>query len=231
MSVFVAERFDSLLARLAPATDPGPSGDSSADPIDLLVDSFLLWESTPDAALKGAKKLASAFVDLNELRVARAPEIVAALGQRYPRADDRATLLKRTLNDIYGRENAVTLAPLVQRAKRDAKQYLSSLDGCPQYVSTRVLVVAIGAHGAPLDGVLLERLSLHGVFAEPVDLERAASLLERHIRAEDSLATHLALESLRAQEALAQDQTKRRPAGKRATAGPAQASRAGKRTP
>lgn len=229
MSVLDAQRLDALLARLrtdAPAT-PAPS---SPDPVDLLVDSFLLWESTPDAAAKASKKLLGAFVDLNELRVARAPDIIAAIGARTPRVEERAALLRRTLNDIFSREHAVTLAPLTNRPKRDAKQYLASLDGCPQFVSSRVLVVALGAHGAPVDGVILARLTQHGVFTEPVDVDRAASLLERHIRAEDSLASHLALETLRTQDQQP-DTPKRRSASRRVGAGATPPGRTGKRTP
>ena len=206
MSVLDAERFDSLVARLvssaAPTPPAPPAPASSDDPVDLLVHSFLLWETTPVVADRAAKKLKSAFVDLNELRVARTDEIVSVIGVRCPRAEERSSLLRRSLNDIFNREHAVTLANLIQRHKRDAKQYLTSLDGCPQYVSARVLVLGFGAHAAPLDAFIHARLAQAGVFTEPVDLERAASLLERHIRADDSLATHLALESLR-DEALA----------------------------
>lgn len=198
MSALDAERFDSLIARLIPKAPPAPPAHD--DPVDLLVHSFMLWETTPAIADRAMKKINSAFVDLNELRVARTDEIVAVIGVRSPRVEERAALLRRSLNDIFNREHAVTLASLIQRHKRDAKQYLSTLEGCPQYVSARVLVLGFGAHAAPLDALVHAHLANAGVFTEPVDLERAASLLERHIRADDSLATHLALESLRDEE-------------------------------
>jgi hypothetical protein len=194
---FDADRFDRLVAQNAPK-EPEPFDASPEGALEgLLVHSFLLYDAPRRDADRACKKLLSAFVDLNELRVARIDEISSALGARYPKSEERADALKRTLNDLFDREHAVSLAPLVEKNKRDAKQYLASLAACPAYVSSRVLLLGFGGHAAPLDSLLHERLANAKVFDDTVDLERAASILERHVKAADALATHHAMESLR----------------------------------
>lgn len=197
MTGFDADRFDKLVAQHAPK-EPEPfdaTGDGALE--QLLVHSFLLYDSTPSEADRACKKLLSAFVDLNELRVARVDEISAAIGVRFHKSEERADSLKRTLNDIFDREHTVSLAPVAEKNKRDAKQYLASLAGCPAYVASRVLLVGFGGHAAPIDALILERLTGARAFEDGVDLERASSILERHVKAADALATHHAMEALR----------------------------------
>src|SRR5690606_32046539 len=166
---FDAERFDRLVSQRAPAgrtpgaVAPGQPDEGGAthdaDALDsLLVHSFMLFDATCADADRAAKKLYAAFIDLHELRVSRVDEIVAAIGARYPRAEDRASGLKRTLNDLFQRENAVTLAVIAEKNKRDARQFLCSLDGCPHYVASRLLLVGFGGHAIPVDDLLLARL-------------------------------------------------------------------------
>lgn len=228
MTGFDAERFDRLVSQRAPAgrtpgaVAPGQPDEGGAthdaDALDsLLVHSFMLFDATCADADRAAKKLYAAFIDLNELRVSRVDEIVAAIGARYPRAEDRASGLKRTLNDLFQRENAVTLAVIAEKNKRDARQFLCSLDGCPHYVASRLLLVGFGGHAIPVDDLLLARLRDARVFDDSVDLDRAASLLERHVKAADALATHLALETLRDEEPKPAPRTRgARAVGKRA---------------
>lgn len=197
MTGFDADRFDKIVAQRAPA-DPQPFDASTDGSLEsLLVHAFLLYDSTARDADRAHKKLLGSFVDLNELRVARPDEIAAGIGARYPKADERALNLKRTLNDLFNREHALALSRLGEKNKRDAKQYLASLDGCPPFVAARVLLVGFGGHAAPLDAMLFDRLRDAKVFDETVDYERAASILERHVKAAEAYATHLALESMR----------------------------------
>lgn len=196
MNEFDAERFDKLVAQHAPADAAQPGAERGM--LDtLLVHSFLLFDSTHEEADRTHKKLLASFVDLNEMRVARLDDLVAAIGPRYPKADERAAALKQTLNDLFEREHTVTFDSVAEKNKRDAKQFLSTLAGCPPFVSSRVLLLGFGGHATPLDTMLLERLAEARVFTESVDLDRAISLLERHVKASDALATHYAIERLR----------------------------------
>ncbi|MEL7474559.1 MAG: hypothetical protein AAGK04_14680, partial [Planctomycetota bacterium] len=118
--------------------EPGelPDRPDDADPLlHQLVYSFLLWETTANQALAAHKRLLSAVVDYNELRICLADDIVEILGDRLALARDRAVRLRATLNEIYDREHALSLAHLVGAGKRDARQYIETLEGCPRFVS------------------------------------------------------------------------------------------------
>lgn len=217
MSGFDAERFDKLVAQHTPKSPPPPFDPAPAGALEsLLVHAFLLHDCTAPDADKAFKKLMNAFVDLNELRVARADDIASAIGARYAGAEQRAASLKRTLNDIFNREHVVTLSRLADKNKRDAKQYLASLDGCPPFVAARVLLVGFGGHAVPLDALLLDRLVKARVFEEGAELDRAAATLERHVKAAEALAIHHALENLRETSKPATPARSRAAAGRKA---------------
>lgn len=186
---FYPRVFDALVRKLRER-----HGQPPPDPrglLDQFVWSFLLWDAQADDAERALKRIATAVVDFNELRVCLPDEIVSMLGVRYPRAPERAVRLKTSLHDVYLREHAVDFDHLKDKNKRVARQYLDSLDGCPPFVAARMMAVGLGGHAAPLDDRLLARLAGAGVFDEGTALDRAEGLLERHIKAEDALETHL----------------------------------------
>ncbi|MGD9691854.1 MAG: hypothetical protein AB7G17_03350 [Phycisphaerales bacterium] len=187
-----AKAFDSLIKTAS--NKYGPIELAPAPLLDQFVWSYLLWEATLADAERAFKKVTAAVVDFNELRVCLPDEIVAIIGPRYPRASERAAILKKGLHSVFLREHAVSLEHLKDANKRAARQYLESLEGVPPFVSGRVLVLGLGAHAAPLDERLMGCLADEDVFeGDEIDLARASSLLERHIKAEDGLATHLTL--------------------------------------
>ncbi|TVQ32498.1 MAG: hypothetical protein EA376_05650 [Phycisphaeraceae bacterium] len=181
-----------LRAKLKVAADGQPFLD---DPTHQLVYSFLLWEASTAKADLAWKRVQSAVVDMNELRICLFDEIVAILGERYPRVEERAMRLRAALNDIYKREHAVTLEPLKKMNKREARQMVESLDGVPQYVSARVMLIGLGGHAVPIDERLLGALISVGALPEDATLEKGASILERQIKAADALEAHLVLQS------------------------------------
>lgn len=186
-----------LLRKLRRAYGDPPAPDHSVPPPDPLwhfVYAFLLWDSTAAKADQAMKRVAAAVVDLNELRVCFPEEIGAMLGERYPRVGERAMRLRAALNDIYIREHAVTLEKLKDANKREARQYLSTLDGAPPFVASRVLLLALGGHAIPVDERLLARLVGEGVVEPDATVEKAASLLERVVKAGQGAEAHWALQ-------------------------------------
>ena len=127
------------------AETSGPS-DPAADPVEHLLWSALLWETTPVKAREAQKRLLDEVSDFNELRILLSEELAALLGPRYPLVNERASRLKMMINDVYNREHSVTLTAQLKAQKRDVKKYLESLDGAPPFVVSRVLALAFGAH-------------------------------------------------------------------------------------
>lgn len=189
---FHPRAFDALIRKLRDKHG-AQTGPEAPDLLEAFVFAYLLWEAEQADAERALKRIASAVVDFNELRVCLPEEIVGMVGVRYPRASERAALLKSGLHDVFLREHAVTFDGLKEKPKRTVRQYLESLESIPPFVAARMMVVGFRGHAAPLDERLLGRLIDAEVFDEGVALEAAISALERHVKAEDAAETHLLL--------------------------------------
>jgi len=194
MSTLNTAKLSSLLKRHAagPGT-PLPEAVTGKDPINSLLFSFLLWEASVDDAVAGWTRLREATVDDNDLRISLPFEIVEMLGQRYPRGVERAERLRASLNDIYKREHAVSLARLSALGKREQRAYVESLEGISPFVAARTLLVCYGVHGVPVDERLCAALVSAGAVdegAEPIEL---SATLGRQVKADQAEAFHLAL--------------------------------------
>jgi endonuclease III len=178
-----------------PSADPAEATfvESDADPIEEMVWSLLLWETTAAKAERAFKRIRAAVVDLNEFRVCMPDEVVDLLGRGYPNVNERADALLRSLHDVYRREHKVTLEPLRAVNKRDAKKYLESIDGLPRFAAARVTLVALGGHAIPVDEQMRAGMIEAGAIDADTDLDQAASLLERCVKASDAMATHASM--------------------------------------
>lgn len=188
-----AKNLAALLKRLKGKYEVKPPAVHS--PLDELVMSVLAWEAPVSKAEHALKRLRDAFVDHNDLRVTRAGEVAGVIGRTYPRCEERAARLNAALNDIYKREHNVTLEPVMAMSKRDAGKYVLSLAGLPGYAAARWLLLVLQSHHIPVDDRLLERLLHAGVVEEGDDCDKAMGVLERHVKHEDALTTHLLLQA------------------------------------
>ncbi|MCA9283089.1 MAG: hypothetical protein H6812_10890 [Phycisphaeraceae bacterium] len=160
-----------------------------------LVFSFLLWESTTQRARPAMQRVASTFVDLNELRASRIEDIVEVLGKTYPRGEERAMRLKASLHEIFSKEHEVSLAKASSLGKRDARKYLDNLPGMVPFVAGRVVLLSMGGHAFPLEDRSLAMLIEHGVLEPDMDLPKAVGILERHIMADQALKQYLSFQA------------------------------------
>jgi hypothetical protein len=196
-----AKKLGSLLKKLRAAYGESPSDSAgegrpeTADPLLWqLVYSFLAWESTPIKAASANKRLHAAVVDYNEMRVCLGDELAGIIGDRYPRAFERASRLRSTLNEIYRREHAVTLGSAAALPKREARQYLETLEGMPPYVAARMLLLAMNGHAFPLDDRLHQALKDEDAVPDDLSTQDASGWLERQFRAGEAATAYLLLE-------------------------------------
>lgn len=166
-------------------TQPEPPAalDATEPLLGQFLRAFLLWESTTAKAAAALKRLEQAFVDFNELRIAMPDELASALGERYPRGAERALRIRTALNRVYARQHKVTLENLTTLSKREAREYLESLDGVPGFVSARVSLLGLSGHSAPVDSRIHRRLMEAGVLPEDTTPEDGAGILEKRTRA------------------------------------------------
>lgn len=188
-----AEQFAKLLKKIG--GKPGADQTIEFDPIDQFVYSSLLWDSTHTKAAGAFKRIKTTTVDYNDFRVGSYEEIIDILGERYPRVSHRAERLRESLNDIYGREHAVSLDSLKQLGKREARAYLDSLCGAIPFVTARVMLVSFDAHAVPIDDRTHGLLISEGVIEEGLDVPKAAGILERAIKAAEGSAAHARLQA------------------------------------
>jgi hypothetical protein len=158
------------------------------------VQSFLAWEAGTARAEAALKRLLHAVVDYNELRVCLPDELARILGERYPRALDRAARLRAALNDLYRREHAVTFQPLTGMPKRDARLYLDALDGVPPFVAARMTLLTLGGHAFPADDRILVALKEEQAAPPDLPIDGAESWLERQFRSGEAVGAYLLIE-------------------------------------
>lgn len=168
----------------------------AADPVAVLVHSFLLWESTTAQAMAAYERLKSRIVDFNDFRVCLPPEMADHIGSRYPRAVERCQRLRSSLNDLYHREHVVSFARAQALGKREVRAYVESLQGITPFVSARLLQISFGVHGVPLDEQRLGVLISAGVLPAGCPLADAVSWINRHVKADEATRVTAALQAL-----------------------------------
>ncbi len=196
-----AKKLDALIKRLAGehpdtpgvgATPPAPEG---ADPIvHEMVYAFLLWEAGPRLAGAALEAVQNEYVDYNETRIGMSDEVEELLPKRYPLAPERCQRLRASLNAVFKREHALSLASLDEMAKRDSRAVLDSLEGMTPFVASRVTLLGLGAHTFPIDNRLVGILADSGVCDAEEPADSVASRLERHFRAGQAAPAYLLLE-------------------------------------
>lgn len=171
------------------------SGTAHADPaIQELLFSFFLWESSQAKAEQAMRRVTEAVVDYNELRICMLDDLIELLSSRYPRAEERSLRLLATLNDLFKREHEVSLLRIATMPKREARNFLLSLEGIPHFVASRVSLLCFGAHAFPLDERLCCILAGESVVPDDAVLDEATSWMERTVRAGDALQAYKLLE-------------------------------------
>lgn len=189
-----------FLAKLpAPGADgvaPRAAPECFGDPIaDELLFSMLVWEASATRAEAGLRRLRAALVDYNELRVCLPDEVAQILGDRYPLARERGARVRSALNDVYRREHRVSLEVIRGLGKREARDYLASLDGVPEFVASRVALIAVASHTFPVDDRTVGALIEAGALPEGSTIEHAVSVLDRAVRAGEMESAFRALEA------------------------------------
>ncbi len=153
----------------------------------------LLWNATAKQAATAYKKLISAAVDFNDLRMNHVYETVELIGLNYPQAGERAKRMKCVLNAIYKREHGVHVASLESVGKRDVRDYFETLDGITPFVSNRVIALCFDVAAVPVDDRTLSVMIANDLVHESSNITEAASWLGRQVKAAEVCEVHVCL--------------------------------------
>jgi len=99
------------------------------EPIDELMYAVLSRWAPEGRAMAAVERLRRASIDLNDLRVTPVVEIVATLGDDFPRARETAEALYRVLNGVFNRRYTLDLSFLKSMGKRDRERMISGVTG------------------------------------------------------------------------------------------------------
>ncbi|MFK7760477.1 MAG: hypothetical protein AB8C13_11105 [Phycisphaerales bacterium] len=176
------------------ACTPDEGGGCDERLIHELVFSMLLWESTMENAVRAMEKIREHVVDYNELRVCFPHEVEALLGSRYQRAGDRSVRLITVLGEIFEKFQKLTLEPLREMNKREARDVLMGFESLPRFVVSRVMLLGLDAHALPLDSKIARALHKAKLIESAKNPDTIAVSLERSIRANQSLETYTRIE-------------------------------------
>ena len=166
-----------------PKTSP-PRDDS----VVVLVEAVL----APDAARKDIHRavatLTSEFVDLNELRVSPAKELVAAMGRDFPQARAKAATLTRCLNSVFDKSGRMDIAYMRDLPKKDLRRHLAEI-GLSPFSAAYIMLQGLDLPALPVDASLVDALKMHDAIG-PCTVEEAQAFLERSIPAKQLAAAH-----------------------------------------
>ena len=177
--------------RQSAATPAIPEPD---DPVRRLAIAILGVECGDAAAAKGLERAFTVVLDWNELRVSNPDEVHRALGGSIPR--EHCERLLRALRAISARENKIGLDRLKTLGRREARQYLETLDGVDEYATASVVLWSLGGHAIPVNDRMLAALRRSDLVHPSADRGEVQAFLERHVGAADAKETCLILQSL-----------------------------------
>lgn len=178
-----------------------PETPAATDPIDQLIVGILSCCTTDQKAAAVYRRLREQTVDLNELRVTPAIELAEMIGNGVPLARDKAQRIVDALNAVRRRQDKIDLSCLRQRIRREAREYLESLEGVDKAAAASVMLFSLGGHAIPVDDMILYALRQEGLVDPGADLAEVQAFLERAIPAEEAACFTILLSRYAAQKA------------------------------
>src|SRR5256885_7609071 len=179
--------------RKAPPREP-------QDALRALVRSAMSYDVPDHKADDALKAIDREFVDLNELRVATELEVQEMLGQRYPKIEQRVTMITQALNNIFEREHTLSLDRLKEISRRDARQFLRELPDIHPFVEAYVMLFAFDGHTFPIDDPMLDILRDEEIVEDETSLADAQKFVEHHLKDHECYELYWAMRQIAYEE-------------------------------
>ncbi len=177
----IKQLFHQMVKKLGKPELPEPT-----DPIQQLIIGILAENTSEAKAAALFKRICEQMVDLNELRVTPALELAETMGGAVPQAREKAERIVRVLNEIRQRQDTLDLSFLKQRGRREAREYLESLEGVGPAAAASVVVHSLGGHAIPVDYLTIYVLRKEDAVEGSANAAEVQSFLERHITAAEA---------------------------------------------
>ena len=156
------------------------------EPVEALVYAIVGEKMSGRATQSAIKRFGDYFIDLNDLRVSRAEEIVEVLGADTPVTRDIGLSLSAALRAVFDRYNTVSLKALKKVGKRPAKQTLEKMNGVSRFVVDYCMLTSLQGHAIPLTKKMIEYLRSSQLVHPDADEQQIEGFLARQISAENA---------------------------------------------
>jgi len=157
------------------------------DPIEAVIYGILSEKVSERQAQVAWKRCKKHFVDLNDLRVARPDEIYDLFGKETDDIRDIGLTLAKVLFSVFDKRHEMTLMPLRDMGKRQARQELEELNGIPHFAVVYCLLTGLDAHAIPVTGRTVEYLQANELVAPKADAAAIEGFLAKQIGAKDAM--------------------------------------------
>jgi hypothetical protein len=174
------------LYRSLKATYPKVKKISYDEPADALVYAIVAENINGPATESAIKKFDGYFIDLNDLRVSRAEEILDVLGEETKSTKNIASSLTRALRAVFDEYNNVSLEALKKIGKRPAKQILEKMDGVSRFAVNYCMLTSLQGHAVPLTQKMIEYLRSNELVYPDADEQEIEGFLAKQISAENA---------------------------------------------
>jgi len=156
------------------------------EPADALVYAIVGENMSGPATEAAIKRFADYFIDLNDLRVSQAEEIIEVLGEDTPNTKDIASTLIKALRTVFDEYNGVSLEALKKIGKRPARQALEKMDGISRFVVNYCMLTSLQGHAIPLTKRMIEYLRNNQLVHPDADEQQIEGFLTKQIPAENA---------------------------------------------
>lgn len=180
-----AQRLQKLYRELK-RTHPKVEKPAYDDPAEALICGIISEKLSESATNRALREIRTAFVDWNDLRVARVEEIAEAIGGKVTSGRDAAFALTAALRGIYDEHHRISLAVLKKLGKRPARQGLEKLPGVSRFVINYCMLTSMEAHAVPLTPQMIEYLRRNDIIAPDAEEEDIDGFMTRHIPAKSA---------------------------------------------
>ena len=165
---------------------PKPQSVIYDEPLDALVYAIVSEKMSEAATQSTIKRFGDYFVDLNDLRVSRAEEIIEVLGADTPVTRDIALTLTRALRAVFDKYNTVSLQALKKAGKKPARRVLEKIDGVSRFVVDYCMLMSLQGHAIPLTEKMIDYLRDNELVHPDADEQQIEGFLARQISAENA---------------------------------------------
>jgi endonuclease III len=156
------------------------------EPVEALVYAIISERMNERAAQSAIRRFSDHFVDLNDLRVSRAEEIVEVLATDTPVTRDIAMALGGALRSVFDRYNTVSLKALRRTGKRPAKQALDKMNGVSTFAVDYCMLTSLQGHAIPLTNAMTDYLRSNELVHPDADEQEIEGFLARQISANNA---------------------------------------------